>query len=189
VQGCRRCSPAAVHGRCLGRRSLQSSSKLLGPTSKCGDALRRCTEGQHGRSNAGGDEIPESGLTCGDGSEINSGACGAGVGEGGLGEVPGAQAKLLRRFGLAMVRWSGKSMAEQSALHAEQGKAGGARVCGSCGGDVRAQRGAGRQLKEAAGILGMRATDGKVGEDCGRDGCNAEEADREQRLGVIRLRW
>ena len=56
-------------------------------------------------------------------------------------------------------------------------------------GDVRAQRGAGRQLKEAARILGMRATDGKVGEDCGRDGCNAEEADRKQWFGVIRLRW
>ena len=56
-------------------------------------------------------------------------------------------------------------------------------------GDVRAQRGVGRQLKEAAGILGMRAMDGKVGEDCGRDGRNAEKEDREQRLSVIRLRW
>ena len=35
----------------------------------------------------------------------------------------------------------------------------------AAGGDVRAQRGAGRQLKEAAGILGMRATDGKFSED------------------------
>ena len=36
-------------------------------------------------------------------------------------------------------------------------------------GVVRAPRGEERQIKEAAGVLGVRALDGRAGEDCGRD--------------------
>ena len=85
--------------------------RLLGLMSRCGDALRRRTGGQHGRRNTGDDEIPEYILTCGGGSEINSGACRVGVGEGGLGEVPGAQAKLRRWLVGAGVRQSGEATA------------------------------------------------------------------------------
>ena len=45
-------------------------------------------------------------------------------------------------------------------------------------GVVRAPRCVERQIKEAAGVLGVRALDGKAGEDRGRDWCHAGIADR-----------
>jgi len=49
--------------------------------------------------------------------------------------------------------------------------------------------GRGCWFKERTGILGERATVGRPREDHGIDESNAKETDREQRLGVIRLRW
>ena len=79
--------------------------------------------------------------------------------------------------------------AERGALH------GGARRGCGYGAKAAAARRSGcagdREFwfKERMGILGGRATVGRPREDHGVDERNAEETDREQRLGVIRLRW
>jgi hypothetical protein len=63
-------------------------------------------------------------------------ACvGSDVGDGGLGEVPGAQARLLRRLGLAVGRRSSAGTAAQGLRAARLGERGGVRVWAAMGWD------------------------------------------------------
>ena len=92
---------------------LQRASGRLGFTYRLVAVLWSRTGGQRGPRFNGDEQLLGIGLTCVGGSESNSGAYEAGVGDGGLGEVPGHGAELLRWSGLATVRRSGGSMVAQ----------------------------------------------------------------------------
>jgi hypothetical protein len=94
VQG-RQCrGPAAVDGVVHGCGAMWSSSGLRISTGRCGVELRRWPRGQEGPGINGGEQLrwcTRLPALC---SGRNSGRCRAEVGDGGLGVIPGPEAKL-----------------------------------------------------------------------------------------------
>ena len=125
-------------------RSLGWSSGLRISTGRRGVVLRRHHGGQRGPGTTGGEGIPGRSGSPELSSGRNSGEVGPDVGDGGLGGVPGAQAKLLRWLGLAGERRSTASTAAQGS------RRGGAERGGPLGlvrlrqGEVGCGRGPGR---------------------------------------------
>jgi len=145
-------------------------------------ALWRCNRGQVSLQVIGGEQLRQRPNSPVADLGWNSRACRPCIGESELGDGPGAQAELLRRLAGTRVQQGGGFMAAQGLCAAEQGEAGGAMVCGGCGGEVRCREGLGCVLRRGAGDLGVRALEGRpasiTGSRCARRGCGGDGANQ-----------